>query len=109
MDKSSFYKPYDELYKLIEKADILRDHLNKAKEAKTYDELHKCLMDASDIVEDISIDISNAQELSSKMNFSRKESLRPNEIDVNDDDDDEDDEYEQNFVNALNNFIKAHR
>lgn len=103
------YKPQEEIDALLEQVDNLYAFLGDAQRAETYEELTEYLSNAYGEAEDICTDISRVQELSSNKNFNRKEFLRPNEIDNEEEDEDEDDEYQQNFVNALNNFIKAHR
>lgn len=116
MDKPLRYKPYDELYELIEQVDILRDLLNKAKEAETYEELAKCLDDASWRADHISTDICEVEEQNRLTHSDEKDELVVKEegdeyVDEDDDDNENavDDEYGRQFVNALNNFIKAHR
>lgn len=94
MDKPLQYKPYEEIEALLERVDNLYAFLGDAQRAETYEEAHAGLMHASDVVEDLAIDISNAQELLSNKNFNRKEFLRPNEIDPEEEDEeDEEDEY----------------
>lgn len=97
------YKPYDELYDLIEQADILRDLLSKAKEAETYEELAKCLDDAYWKAQHISTDICGVEEQNRLTHEDEDDEL------LDDEDEDVEDEYERQFTNALNNFIKAHR
>lgn len=89
------YKPYKEIDALLVQADTLYAFLDDAQRAETYEEAHAGLMHASDVVEEIAIDLSNAQQLLSNKNFNRKEFLRPNEIDPEeeDDEDEEEDEY----------------
>lgn len=86
---------YNEMDDLIERLDDLREVLVDAQRAETYEEANAGLIHASDVVEDLAIDISNAQELLSNKNFSRKEFLRPNEIDPDEEEDEteEEDEY----------------
>lgn len=92
MDTPLKYKPYEEIEALLEEVDNLYAFLSDAQRAETYEEANAGLMHASDVVEDLAIDISNAQELLSNKNFNRKEFFRPNEIDP-DEVEDEEDEY----------------
>lgn len=91
---------YNEMDDLIERLDALREVLVDARDAVNYEEFVN-LMDEADIHADsMCVDINALREQGSELHSNEEE---------DDDYDDEDDEYQQNFVNALNNFIKAHR
>lgn len=87
---------YNEMDDLIERLDDLRDVLVDARDAKEYEDFDDCMDTAYEHAGSIQSDIDDIR-------------YEGNKLHANEDDEEDDDEYEQNFVNALNNFIKAHR
>lgn len=91
---------YNEMDDLIERLDDLREVLVDARDATNYEEFVDLMDDADIHAQSMHSDIEELREAGTE--------LHSNEED-NDDYDDEEDEYQQNFVNALNNFIKYHK
>lgn len=91
---------YNEMDDLIERVDDLRDVLVDARNATNYEDFDNCMDTAYECAGSIRYDID-------ELRYEGNE-LHSNEEDE-DEEEEEDDEYQQNFVNALNNFIKAHR
>lgn len=92
---------YNEMDDLIERLDALREVLVDARDAVNYEEFID-LMDDADV---------HAQSMCSDIDELREQGTELHSYEEDDDTDVDDDsgEYQQNFVNALNNFIKAHR
>ena len=87
---------YNEMDDLIERLDALREVLVDARDAVNFEDFDALMEDAYTHGHSMCSDIDELREAGS-------------ELYSNEEDDEDDDEYRQNFVNALNNFIKAHR
>ena len=92
---------YNEMDDLIERVDELREVLVDARDAESYEDFDDFMDTAWEHAQSMSSDIDELRV--------EGEELHSNEEEDDDDVDDDSGEYQQNFVNALNNFIKAHR
>lgn len=92
MNKFLTEELYNDVDDLIERVDELRETLVDARDAKTYEDFDSYMDTAYERAVSVSCDV---------------DIIRVNGAELHSDKDD--DEYRQNFVNALNNFIKAHR
>lgn len=89
---------YNEVDDLIERLDELRDVLVDARDATNYEDFDNLMEDAYIHSQGICYDIDTIRNEGSVLHSNEEE-----------DEDDEEDEYQQNFVNALNNFIRYHK
>lgn len=92
---------YNEVDDLIERLDALREVLVDARDATNYEDFDALMEDAYVHAGGVQYDIDALRDAG-------------NELHANEEEDDEyveddDDEYQQNFVNALNNFIRYHK
>lgn len=94
MNKFLSEELYNEVDDLIERLDRLRDTLVDARDAKDYEDFSTFMDDAYQDAQIVCYDV---------------DSIRGAGSVLYEDDEDEDDEYRQSFLNALNNYIKAHR
>ena len=88
---------YNEMDDLIERVDELREVLVDARDAESYEDFDDFMDTAWESAQSMSSDIDELRV--------EGEELHSNE----EEDDDEEGQYQQNFVNALNNFIRYHK
>ena len=88
---------YNEVDDLIERLDALRETLVDARDAKDYEDFNDLMVTAYESAQSMCYDIDDLRFEGSELHSKREE------------EEEDDNEYQQNFVNALNNFIKAHR
>lgn len=87
---------YNEMDDLIERLDALREVLVDARDASNYEDFDDLMEDAYIHAQGVCYDIDTLRNEGSVLHS-------------NEEDEDEEDEYQQNFVNALNNFIRYHK
>ena len=92
---------YNEMDDLIERLDALREVLVDARDAVNFEEFDNLMEDAYIHAHHMSSDVDELREAGSELHL--------NEEDDDTDVDDDSGEYQQNFVNALNNFIRYHK
>lgn len=93
---------YNEMDDLIERLDALREVLVDARDAVNFEEFDNLMEDAYIHTHSVSSDIDEIREAGSELHLNEEE-------EDDDDVDDDSGEYQQNFVNALNNFIRYHK
>lgn len=86
---------YNEMDDLIERFDALREVLVDARDATNYEDFDALMKDAYINAQSVCYDIDTIRNEGSVLHSNEE--------------DEEEDEYQQNFVNALNNFIKYHK
>lgn len=78
MDKPLSYIPRREIDIVIARIETLRWHLEDTKDAKTYEEINKYLVDAEDTLEDLTWDINAIYKLVVEKNFPELKNIHNN-------------------------------